>query len=254
MRNYFIFSTVLVVAATLSIAAQTPAPQQAFEVASLRIGNQSPAPASVDAPPWTQAFPTNRYYIHDLNLKLIIQLAYGLQPQFIEGPGWIDAENYSIDAKVDGDQQLTYEQIKPLLQNLLAQRLGLKAHRESRMEPGFHLVVGKSGTKMPAAAAGAKPQGISILSSGFNARALDMGTLASLMQHVIGQPVVDQTGLTGSYDIKLSYAPPNDPNANSNNPDIFTAIQDQLGLKLEPAKVPVDYLVIDHVDRTPTEN
>ena len=74
------------------------------------------------------------------------------------------------------------------------------------------------------------------------------------MEFPTGQPVIDKTGLTGSYDIKLTYAPLNDPSANSANPDIFTAIQDQLGLKLIPAKVPVDYLIIDHIDRTPTEN
>lgn len=132
-----------------------------------------------------------------------------------------------------------------MLQNLLSQRLGLKAHHESRLNPGFHLVAGKSGVKMQAAASDAKRQGVSIFATGFNAHALDMRTLASILQTAIGQPVIDKTGLTGSYDINLTYAPLNNPAADSTRPDIFTAIQEQLGLKLVPAKVPVDYLVID---------
>ena len=83
---------------------------------------------------------------------------------------------------------------------------------------------------------------------------ISIDTFAHILASPANKPVVDKTGLTGSYDITLKYAPPNDPNANSDLPDIFTAIQEQLGLKLLPAKVPVDYLVIDHVDRTPTEN
>jgi uncharacterized protein (TIGR03435 family) len=75
---------------------------------------------------------------------------------------------------------------------------------------------------------------------------------AGILAGAAGAPGIDKTGLTGSYDITLKYAPQSDPN--SSLPSIFTAIQEQLGLKLEPAKVPVDYLIIDHVDRVPTEN
>jgi uncharacterized protein (TIGR03435 family) len=81
---------------------------------------------------------------------------------------------------------------------------------------------------------------------------MDMAHFVPILSHPVGYPVVDKTGITGNYDIKLSYAPANDPN--SNLPDLFTALQEQLGLKLESQKVPVEILVIDHVDRIPTEN
>jgi uncharacterized protein (TIGR03435 family) len=80
----------------------------------------------------------------------------------------------------------------------------------------------------------------------------DAEHIASVLAHRAGQPVVDKTGLTGIYDFTLSYATANDPN--SNLPDLFTAVQEQFGLKLVPQKVPVDMIVIDHVDKIPTEN
>jgi uncharacterized protein (TIGR03435 family) len=79
-----------------------------------------------------------------------------------------------------------------------------------------------------------------------------MKTLASILERPAGHPVVDKTGIAGNFEIKLRYAPPND--SKSDLPDFFTALQEQLGLKLEPQKVPVEMLVIDHADKIPTEN
>ena len=198
-------------------------------------------------------FPTNRFFAHNTRLKLIIAVAFGIDEENIEGgPGWLDSQNYTIDAKVEGEQKLTYDQIKPLLQNLLAQRLGLKVRRESKPGFGFELVIGKGGPKLtPAHGHRVWFQIFPDSLQGWDSSA---DSLAGVLSTPAGRPVINKTGLTGSYDIKLSYAPPNNPNPNSNLPDIFTAIQEQLGLKLVPAKVPVDYLVIDHVDRVPTEN
>jgi uncharacterized protein (TIGR03435 family) len=81
---------------------------------------------------------------------------------------------------------------------------------------------------------------------------MDAEHIAGILAHRAGQPVVDKTGLTGTYDFTLSYAPANEPN--SSLADFFTALQEQLGLKLESQKVPVNFLVIDHVDKIPTEN
>lgn len=91
-----------------------------------------------------------------------------------------------------------------------------------------------------------------ILPNRLDAWGITIDGLAGILAGPAGAAVIDKTGLTGSYDITLKYAPESDPN--SSLPSIFTAIQEQLGLKLEPAKVPVGYLVIDHVDRVPAEN
>ena len=262
-----VFLALLLSAAVLSAQVQAQDPQSsaspasgttstsapAFEVASVRLGDQHP-PLIMPGDQPVSPFPTNRYYAHNLSLKLILALTFNIDQRNIEGgPSWIDATNYSIDAKVEGEQLLTHEQIEPLLQNLLAQRLGLRVHRETKLGSGFDLVVAKGGPKLEPAK-GDRKTWFQILPARIDGWGASTGTLATMISHVVGQPVIDKTGLTGTYDITLKYAPPNNPNPNSNLPDIFTAVQEQLGLKLEPAKVPVDYLVIDHVDRIPTEN
>jgi len=228
----------------------TSAPAPAFEVASVRVGDPHPAPLPPGASP-ISPFPTNRFFAHNVNLRLIIAVAFGADERYIEGPEWLDSSNYSIDAKVEGDQMLAYDQIKPLVQNLLAQRLGLKVHHISKLSAGFELVIAKGGPKLQPAKGDGKPWG-QILPNRIDSWNYSTGALASILSRPAGQPVVDKTGLTGTYDFKLSYASANDPN--SSLPDFFTALQEQLGLKLVPQKVLVDILVIDHVDKIPTEN
>ena len=139
----------------------------------------------------------------------------------------------------------------PLLQHLLQQRFHLAAHWESRTVPGYELVVAKGGAKLQPAKEGVHPYG-QILPDGIQASGYGLDSLAAILHSPTGRPVVNKTGITGTYDIKLDYAPRNDPN--STLPDLFTAIQEQLGLKLVSQKVPAQILVIDHVDQTPTEN
>ena len=252
LRRRVFLAPVLFIAIALATSAQAPAPTPSFDVAVVRFGDPNPGPFTVDNEPLSR-FPNNRFYARNLPLNIVLGIAYGIDQRYIDGaPGWLDSQNYFIDAKVDSGQQFTKEQMQPLLQNLLAQRLGLKVHHESKLVAGYEMVVAKGGPKLQATKGGSGWGSIS--PNQIAGSKEDAATIAQFLSYAIHQPVVDHTGLTGSYDIKLSYAPLNDPNATSNNPDIFTAIQDQLGLKLSPAKVPVDYLVIDHVDRTPTEN
>jgi uncharacterized protein (TIGR03435 family) len=243
-----------ILAAALSCfqaAAQTPpSPAPEFEVASVRMGDPHPAIIPPGASP-ISPFPTNRFFAHNVNLRLIIAVAFGADERYVEGPEWLDSSNYSIDARVEGDQMLTYDQIKPLVQNLLAQRFGLKVHHESKLSAGFELVIAKGGPKLQPAKGDGKPWG-QILPNRIDSWNYSTGALASVLSRPAGQPVVDRTGLTGIYDFTLSYAPANDPN--SSLPDFFTALQEQLGLKLQPQKIPVDVLVIDHADKIPTEN
>jgi uncharacterized protein (TIGR03435 family) len=233
-----------------SQAPAPPAPQSQFEVASVRMGDPHPAPLPPGASP-ISPFPTNRFFAHNVNLRLIVAVAFGADQRYVEGPEWLDSTSYSIDAKVEGDQMLTYDQIKPLVQNLLAQRFGLKVHHESKLSAGFELVIAKGGPKLQPAKGDGKPWG-QILPNRIDDWSDSTRGLASMLSRPVGQPVVDKTGITGSYDIHLTYAPANDPN--SALPSIFTALQEQLGLKLVPQKVPVDFLIIDHVDKIPTEN
>lgn len=237
-----------------SIYAQAPAPQTAapppapsFEVASIHTAGPDSSGASE-----FNKYPSNRYFAHNKVLSIIIGVAYGFNGDRIAGePDWLDSQLYSIDAKVDGDRELTRAEMQPLVQALLEQRFHLKVHRETRMTSGYRLILAKGGPKLqPSDPKWTKPNG-TISSTGIKAVRFDMEQLAVWLENPCHFPVVDGTGLTGHYDIDLSYS---SDGADSSLPDLFTAIQDQLGLKLQQTKLPIDYLVIDSIDRVPTPN
>ena len=250
----------LVIAAALSSfpahsqTPPTPSPQSQFEVASIRMAapyTEEEVRSGAANNPWS-TFPTNRFTAQRLTLKLLVGLAYGVDQQYIQGdPDWLNSQHYSIEAKVEGNKELTYDQIKPLLQHLLEQRFHLTTHRVTKLTSGYALIVARGGPKLTPGKEGITPHAY-IVPNGVQAQGMDMAHFVPILSHPVGYPVVDKTGITGNYDIKLSYAPANDPN--SNLPDLFTALQEQLGLKLESQKVLVEILVIDHVDRIPTEN
>ena len=241
-------------------AATTSTPPQSFEVASIRLN-----PSTECCTMWTTIYPANRFTASKISLDLLTSIAYqGISNRNISGgPSWFDSQLYDISAKVEGDAGLTREQMQPLLHNLLKDRFHLVAHREQKLVSGYALVVAKGGLKLhpdalqpskkgDSADTKAEQPGGQILQNELRAWKMDLGGLASLLEIPAGGHVIDKTGISGDYDIKLSYATARFPD--SNLPDLFTALQEQLGLKLVLQKVPVDILVIDHVDRIPTEN
>jgi uncharacterized protein (TIGR03435 family) len=239
-----------------TIATPAPAPPQPeFEAVSIHMVDAHTADDLAHGRGiWSMSpFPTSLFTIRNLQLRFIVQLAYKTDGQdYISGmPGWMETQEYDISAKVEGDRQLTLEEIRPMLQRLLEQRLHFAAHHETKVISGFALVVARGGPKLQPSKDDRKPSW-ELGSHSVNVWHLDTEQIATMLGRQAGQPVVDKTGLAGTYDFKLSYAAASD--ANSSGPDFFTALQEQLGLKLEPQRVPVDFLVIDHVDKTPTEN
>lgn len=193
---------------------------------------------------------------HNVSLPFLIQMAFGLDVYQIEGqPAWMGSTLYDVSAKPDSEKGPTYEQLKPMLQHLLAQRFHLQTHTEEKEMKGYSLVVAKGGQRlMPSKSAG--PVSAAIMPNRLQAPGVDAKGLASILSMVLKRPVHDNTGLQGKFDLKLNFAPLNAPanSLDSSLPSVFTAVQEQLGLKLEPAKVSVQMLVIDHADRLPTEN
>jgi len=137
-----------------------------------------------------------------------------------------------------------------MLQQLLADRFKLAVHREMKDSPGYALVLAKDGSKLRASK-GASSQTM-ILKNGLRANNASVAFLAAALSNPTGRKVVDQTGLQDNLDIALDYAPAGD--TDSSLPSVFTALQEQLGLKLVPLKVPVETLVIDYGEKIPTEN
>jgi uncharacterized protein (TIGR03435 family) len=219
----------------------------------------------------------NNVTIIALDMYDLILEAYALKDYQLYGSeGWMGggkslsdvvarergADFYDIAAKAEGDASLTRDQARLILQVVLADRFGLKVHRDTRDLPVYALMVGKNGPKLKESAPDAKfAAGFEIAPSArMTNKKTPMTRLAEFLSIQADRPVVDRTGLTGFYDFTLEWsfddsqrsalataAVPRD--ADSVGPSLFTAVQEQLGLKLETSKAPIDVLVIDHAER-----
>jgi uncharacterized protein (TIGR03435 family) len=194
----------------------------------------------------------------------LIQEAYDVKEyQVIGGPDWMSAlaDAYDIVARAPGDERPTPDQLKQMMQSVLEDRFKLKLHRDRREIPVYRLIVAKSGTKLTANAGGASSARASLFPTRrLNATAMQTSYLISMLTNELRRPVYDETALTGRYDFTLEWTPnpvqtaARDANTEpSGVPDIVTAVEEQLGLKLESTKRLIEVLVIDHVEK-PTEN
>jgi uncharacterized protein (TIGR03435 family) len=177
-------------------------------------------------------------------------------------PGWGDNAKFDIDAKMDdataaGWSKLTNEEqgklYDQMLQSLLADRFSLRVHHETREMPIYALVVAKDGSKLKPWPADKPPLGSSWGASRIRVQGGPMGQLVFCLADTLSRTVVDQTGLTGSYDIELIWTPDEQQGTPDAGPTIFTALEEQLGLRVKPDKGPVQVLVVDHAER-PSEN
>jgi uncharacterized protein (TIGR03435 family) len=195
-------------------------------------------------------------------LKRLVMNAYGLRDfQVVGGPSWIDTDSYDILAKPAG--KTSGVEFNRMIQSLLAERFQLKFHRESRQLPIYTLTVGKNGPKLTEWKD--TPGMCKYVMGNLTCQKATMAILADELARRLGRSVVDKTELTGNYDFKLEWAPdefqvpgPSEvgqprPASDPTGPSIFTALQSQLGLKLEPSKGPVPVLVIDDAQK-PAEN
>jgi uncharacterized protein (TIGR03435 family) len=188
-------------------------------------------------------------------LKRLIERAYNLKPFQVNGPGWMQNVYFDIAAKYPPDTKIDDRPL--MLRTLLEDRFKLAVHRESKEMPGFALVVAKGGFKLKPVEPGASGSD----SEGGRIRTLQatknsMASVADFLARTLGDAVVDQTGIGGVYDFELRWTN-EEPTANGDSvaaPSLFTAIQETLGLRLQPQKVPVEVVVVDHVERVPTEN
>jgi uncharacterized protein (TIGR03435 family) len=228
---------------SMGLAAQSPS---RFEVVSIH-----PAAAAANAGTSFNLFEGGRLRITNEPAKLLLRLAFQMQDaQIAGGPAWIDTDRYDIEAKSGSPERITREQLVPLMQNLLVERFRLKFHRETRELTVGALSVAKGGPKLKAKAEG-EGIGMNTDRGPRSWRAIATGTsmelLASYLGNRLGRIVVDQTGLTGSYDFTLEWAPDDAPDSPA--PSLVTALREQLGLRLEPQKAPVEILVIDSIAR-----
>jgi uncharacterized protein (TIGR03435 family) len=264
-----------------ALAGQTPDSQVVFEVATVKHGLPGDYGAGGSGGPGTRD-PT-RYSVENYPLSSLLEIAYGISSYQLSGPGWLDSERFTVTAKVP--EGATKEQLKLMMRNLLIERFQLAAHFEKKEVAAYQLVVSKGGPKLAASPGDpnqnddpAKPpagftmtldkEGYPQLPPGRQyAMAVDhdrarwrfvdesLEHFAGILGDQIHQPIINATGLAGKYDFQVYWSAAMQPNGSGDSgPSIFTAIQEQLGLKLESKKLPVDTVVIDHIARTPTEN
>jgi uncharacterized protein (TIGR03435 family) len=191
-------------------------------------------------------------------LKRVIMGAYNVgQNEIIGGPDWLDQDKFDIQAKAG--QSIGDEALMKMLRALLADRFKLAIHRENKTIPVYVLGIAKNGPKLEKSESGEASSGNG--QGHLEGRHIDMAGLAWRLGRKLDRPVVDRTELPGAFNYKLEWTPEEElakkaaqPNAALPDlPSIFVAIQQQLGLKLEPQRAPVEILVIDHAEK-PTEN
>jgi uncharacterized protein (TIGR03435 family) len=244
--------------AALALLAQampdrTGAARPAFEVASVK-------PARSDGPIDLRVTPGGRLTVTNLTVAVLIREAYGVKHyQVSGGPAWLSADGFDINAKAEGEP--SRPQMMLMLQTLLEDRFKLKVHRETREGNVYFLAATKNGPKLKAPTGGdasfirtgrtgaPSQAAITYVLWGQN---VAMPAFTAQLSNQMGRPVIDRTSIQSIFDFRLEYAA--DDARSDGNPSVFSAIQEQLGLKLEAGKGPVETFVIDSAQKPTLEN
>jgi len=182
-------------------------------------------------------------------LMVVIARAYNVDGFQVAAPDWVYSDGYEIRATFPANTPP--EQFRIMLQALLAERFHLTVHHEQRELSAYMLTVAKGGLKMKAHPDARLNYGTPTDAAGRHIiGTISMPILAGYLSYVVNAPVADQTAIDGAYDISLDFSPDTAVDA----PSIYTALQEQLGLKLESKNAPFDVIVVDRIDKTPTEN
>lgn len=256
--------TILIISWSRWASGQSAAPPPVFEVASIKPALPQ-APGRVST---RMSSDPGRLTYTNVSLSDVIGQAYRVQHNQISGPAWLDTERFDIVAKVPPG--IGMDQIPEMFRALLADRFKLVLHRQIRELPVYALVGGKTGLKLQKAEASSGLSGGSNPGRAHVSGKVSMPRLADYLSLRLGRPVLDQTELDGAYVIALDWVPdsteepgpaptrqPGVPDGGAldvSGPSIFTALQEQLGLKLVATRGPVEILVIDHAEKVPTEN
>jgi uncharacterized protein (TIGR03435 family) len=239
-------AAVVAVAALLTTPQQTP---QAFEVVVIHPNRTGERNTQLDLSRPGQFIAVNA------TARTLLRNAYGLLPfQLAGAPNWDDEDTFDIRAKIDSPDVITQAQFKVLLQSLLADRFHLKAHWETRESPVYVLIRDKGQPKVtlhtdsPDHGMNTQKTATTVHMKGSG---VPMQELATNLANQLGRYVIDQTDLKENYDFVLNWSP--DQNSDTNLPSLFTAIREQLGLRLEAQKGPMPVLVVDHIEK-PSDN
>jgi uncharacterized protein (TIGR03435 family) len=280
-------STGSILLTVVSAIAQVPADIPDFEVASVKRAGPSDQEKSAHVPamfadkigfeggPGTKN--PERINYHGVSLKGMLARAYNMKLTQITGPGWLDTEHYVVEAIVPPGT--TAAQLRLMLQKLLTERFRMTLHRETKTSTVYRMKIAKNGPKLlpglpppeykddeeRRAATRQKTldnmeaMKAKIASGQRNTRSMGMqngttGKFAEMLSPNLDHPVIDMTQLRGTYYFHLEWTADSGLNAELSGPSIFTAIQEQLGLKLEAGQEPFEFLVVDNSEKVPESN
>jgi len=221
--------------------AQPAAPPPAFEVASVR-------PNSSDSPEATTYVRGGQVEIKNFTLRQLLKTAFDVKDYSFSGPAWLDNLRFDVVAKPPGGRASATD-YRPMLKTLLVDRFRIQFHQETKSLPAYALVVDKKGPKLEKGDPDKHSMG-----SGrgmLTATGYTLDEFASLLSENLDRPVRNLTEIPGTFDFKLRWSVDDtEPAAVS----LFAAIQEQLGLRLEGRRLPIEILVIDRTEKTPVEN
>lgn len=267
-------SLICIAGMSAMVRAQSPPPSPQFDVVSIKPNTSREHAVQIGAPS------PGRFRAENVWLRFLIQVAWNVKDyQVSGGPGWAASDRFDIDATTAGTA--TFEQMRAMLQALLENRFRLALHRESKELPVYELIVPRAPIKLPLPKEGScvaqspnsppPPPGghsptvcgsISFSPRSLNGTAISMQQFITALANILQRPVIDKTGFTSAFNADLHWiadqttpglmAPdlpqPEVPAADA-GPTIFTVLQEQLGLKLQPAKGPVEVLVVDRAEK-----
>jgi uncharacterized protein (TIGR03435 family) len=213
--------------------------------------------------------PTGPLAATGITLKRLMMTAYNVQGfRIVGGPDWVVSRRWDVQAKPD--RAVSPNQIRPMLRTLLEDRFHLRSHTEERQLPVYELSVDRKGSKVQTVKGSETKADVRVGAGSIQLTKATAATFASQLSYALGRPVIDKTGLSGEFDFALEWAPEpgedggpstaglppragDQPPSAADGPSIFTAIPEQLGLRLKSARGPVEVVVIDDV-RMPTAN
>lgn len=257
MRSFFWGAVIMSASSTVACLAQAPEPPKpdsapkalVWDVISVK-SNHSLNPSSF------MRWNADGIEFRNMTLHGLLLNAFEVrsESQITGYPGWVNSEHFDIEAKMDADTAAAYRVLKgtanddqwhAFMQQILDERFDMKFHIEKRELPVYDLVVGKHGLKLNESAK--DENGSSSMGPGkYTAHRMEVGNLAFSLSGTVGRVIIDKTGLTGRYDVDLTWARDNEPDS---GPSIFTALQEQAGLRLLPSKAQLNVVVIDHLER-----
>lgn len=239
----------LAVALAVATCAPLMKAQQAFETAAIHRSHETPGCSNILPPV------SNHFELTCVPLRAMVELAF--RPDELDGNDKALDTMYDVRATTPAETRWTLESVEPLLRTFLVERFHLVSHVQTKTVPGFDLVVGARGSRLRAASVEVSENKNSLplqsISEGrIEGRGIDADAIASLLGIAKHKPIVNRTGLSGRYDIDLHFAP--EDGTVSDQPEFTTAVKEQLGLELKPTSVPIQVMVVDHVDADPSDN